>query len=68
VHVPKNISRDRVQAHGARFLEAISPVFARDALVVQFAGDDLQRLAVESEVVAFDGDVMEQGSVLSTRD
>jgi hypothetical protein len=41
VHIPKDVSRDCVQAHSARLLEAISPVFARDALIMQFARDDL---------------------------
>ena len=34
------------------------PVLARDAGVVKFAGEDFEGLAVEGEVVAFDGEGM----------
>ena len=67
VQVPENIGRNGVQSHGARLLEAIAPVFARDALVVHFAGDDLQGLAVEHEVVALDADVVRRLYVLGAR-
>jgi hypothetical protein len=58
MHVPEDIGRDRVQSHSSRLLKSISPVFSWDALVVQFTGDDLPRLAVEREVIAFDAKVM----------
>ena len=68
VHVPEYVRRNRVKAHGARFLEAIAPVLARDAFVMQFAGDDLQWLAVEHKVVAFDPDALRRsGNILRVR-
>ena len=56
VDVPEDVGGDGVEAHGFRHFEAGVPVLAGDAGVVEFAGEDLEGLAVEGEVVAFDGE------------
>ena len=54
--VPEDVGGDGVEAHGLRHFEASVPVLAGDAGVVEFAGEDFEGLAVEGEVVAFDGE------------
>ena len=56
VNVPEDVGGDGVEAHGAGHFEAGVPVLAGDAGVVEFAGENLEGLAVEGEVVAFDGE------------
>ncbi len=51
VDVPEDVGGDGIEAHGARHFEAGVPVLAGDAGVVEFAGEDFEGLAVESEVV-----------------
>ena len=50
VGVPEDVGGDGVQAHGFRHAQAVAPVFARDAGVVHFAGDDAEGFAVEEEL------------------
>ena len=52
VVVPEDVGRDRVAAHRLRHADAMAPVLRRDARRVHLAGDHLERLAVEQEVVA----------------
>jgi hypothetical protein len=40
------------------------PVSARDAFVVKLAGEDLERLAVESEAISLDGKTVLRGNAL----
>ena len=56
VDVPEDVGGDGVEAHGAGHLETSVPVFAGDAGVVEFAGEDFEGLAVEGEAVAFGGE------------
>jgi hypothetical protein len=56
VDVPEDVGGDGVEAHGLRHFQAGVPVLAGDAGVVEFAGEELEGLAVEGEVVAFDGE------------
>ena len=44
----------------ASFFQTVSPVLARNALVVQFARDDLQGLAIECKVIALDADLVDR--------
>ena len=41
-----------------RLLKPVAPILGRNARVVHFAGNNLQRLAVEYELVAFNPDTM----------
>ena len=66
--VPEDIGGDGVEAHGLRHLEAGVPVLAGDAGVVEFAGEDLIGVAVESEVVGLDGEAMRLGWRLDGQD
>ena len=47
--VPEDVSPDRIEAGGLDLHQPVGPVFARDALVVDLAGHDAERLAVEEE-------------------
>ena len=68
VGVPEDVGGDGVEAHGAGHFEAGVPVLAGDAGVVHFAGEDFEGLAVEEEVVAFDGEGMGARSLLTGRE
>ncbi len=61
VDVPEDVGGDGVEAHGTCHFEACVPVLARDAGVVELAGEDFVGLAVEGEVVAFDGEGVGRG-------
>jgi hypothetical protein len=55
VRLAQHLHRLRhVQYHGARHLETIVPVLARNAGIVHFAGDDLEGLALKKELAAGD--------------
>ena len=59
--IPEDIGGDGAEAHGLCHFQAGVPVLARDAGVVEFAGEDFEGLAVEGEMVAFDGEGVRWG-------
>ena len=61
VDVPEDVGGDGVEAHGACHFQACVPVLAGDAGVVELAGEDLERLAVEEELVAPDDEGVLRG-------
>ena len=54
VDVPEDVGGDGVETHGAGHFETGVPVFARNAGVVEFAGEDFEGFAVEEKLVALD--------------
>src|SRR5262249_39438879 len=54
VHVPKEISADRVQAHRLRHAQSMLPIFARHTGRVHFATTNLKSLTVQEEIVVAD--------------
>jgi len=61
VDVPEDVGGDGVKAHGSGHFEAGVPVFAGNAGVVEFAGEDFEGLAVEEELVALNGEAVGGG-------
>jgi hypothetical protein len=57
VRVPGDVGLNRVQAHLPCFPDPVSPVAGMDTEVVQRAGEDAERLAVEQEVALADGEL-----------
>ena len=50
--VPEDIGFDGVEAHGSRFLKAVAPIGTWNPRIMHGAGDDLERLTVEFEVIS----------------
>jgi hypothetical protein len=58
VHVPEEVSANGVQAHGLAHLQAVQPVFARDAGRMNLATTNLEPPTVEKKIVLADGEGM----------
>ena len=56
MRVPGDVGFDRVQPEPPRLVDAVGPLAGVHAEVVQGAGDDPERLAVEQEVVLADAE------------
>lgn len=56
VEVPGDVRLDRVEAHEAGLVESVGPLVGVDAEVVQGAGEDAERFAVEEEAVCGRGE------------
>src|SRR5208337_2059290 len=54
--IPENIGGDGIEPHGFRHAKTVTPVGARDARVVHFTGDNLERFAVEKKLAVVYGE------------
>ena len=60
--IPKNVGRHRVDAHGFGSLNAVAPIFCRNARIVHFTADELNRLAVVDKRSVFNFEFLGVGS------
>ena len=67
VRVPGNVRLDRVQAHQPGLPDPVGPVPGMDPEVVQGAGQDAERLAVEQEVALADDELAGLAGVAGLR-
>jgi integrase len=56
--VPEKIRADGVQTHRLRYLQAVTPIFARDTRGVNFSAANLKRMRVQQKIIRADGERM----------
>jgi hypothetical protein len=50
--IPEHIRLHGVQPHGSRLAQPVAPITLRHALIVNFPGDNLERLSIHLEMIA----------------